>query len=65
MLEATGSGIVALKLELPDHKTRQCKLHNVLLVPELKYNLLSVSKLTDDEKNVSFCENKCFVYKVE
>ena len=56
MLEATGSGIVALTLELPDHKTRKCKLHDVLFVPELKY--LSVSKLTDDEKHVSFCENQ-------
>ena len=32
-LEATGSAIVALTLELPDHKTRKCKLQDVLYVP--------------------------------
>lgn len=41
------------------------QLHNVLYIPELKYNLLSVFKLTDDEKHISFCEYKCFVYKGE
>ena len=65
MLQAIGSGIIALTLELSDHKTRKCKLHDVLYIPELKYNLLRVSKLTDDEKHVSFCKNKCFVYKGE
>ena len=43
-LEATGQGVVALEMKLPDGKTRRCKLHDVLFVPKLSYNLLSVSK---------------------
>ena len=61
-LEAVGSGIVALTLELPDHKTKKCKLHEVLYVPKLTYNLLSVSKMTDAEKHITFSDDECFVY---
>ena len=46
-LEATGQGIVKLMISLPDGKTKECKLNDVLFVPNLSYNLLSVSKAAE------------------
>ncbi len=34
-------------MKLPNGKTRWCKLHDVLYVPDLSHNLLSVSKATE------------------
>ena len=39
ILEATAHGIVSLQMNLSDAKTRRCKLHDVLFVPKLSYNL--------------------------
>ena len=38
-------GVVAFELELEDGKTITGRLHDVLYVPELAYNLLSISKV--------------------
>ena len=43
-LEGTAEGTVKLETLLPDGSTQKCRLKNVLLVPELSYSLLSVSK---------------------
>ena len=59
-LEAIGSGVVALTLDLLDNQMRKCKL--VLYVPKLTYNLLSVSKMTDPGKHIIFSDDKCFIY---
>ena len=58
-LEATGQGIVSLQMKLPDGKTRRCKLHDVLYVPKLSYNLLSVSKAAEAGKTAKFNEAGC------
>ncbi len=60
-LEATGHGIVALQMKLPDAKTKRCKLHDVLYMPKLSYNLLSVSKATEAGKTTRFSEAGCQV----
>ena len=62
MLKATGSGIVALELVLPDGTTKKCRLHDVIYVPELLYNLLSVSKMTEVGKRISFYGPRCQVF---
>ena len=36
-------------------------LYNVLYVPELKYNLLSVSKAAKFSKRIVFNKNKCHI----
>ena len=59
VLNAVGSGIVTVCTNLANGKQQECKLHNVLLVPKLSYNLLSVSKVTEAGKSVSFEETKC------
>jgi len=58
-LEATGQGVVALEMKLPDGKTRRCKLHDVLFVPKLSYNLLSVSKAAETGKMAEFNKAGC------
>lgn len=63
-VEATGRGVVRLKMTLTNGKTKECKLNNVLYVPQLSYNLLSVSKVTRSGKKVKFTENSCCIIDV-
>ena len=58
MVEAKAEGTVMLHV-LTSNKEKVCKLHNVLLVPELKYNLLSVSKASRAGKKVLFDRHGC------
>ena len=58
-LHAIGRGIVLLETKLPSGRTKKCKLQNVLYVPKLSYNLLSVSKITDAGKTTRFGEASC------
>ena len=37
-------------------------MHEVLYVPKLTYNLLSVSKMIDAGKHITFSDDKCFIY---
>ena len=46
-------------------KTRQCQLYNVLYVPKLSYNLLSVSKATEAGKRVEFHSTDCQIVDQE
>ena len=58
-LSAIEAGDVTLELVLRNGKTKCCRLHNVLYVPKLAYNLLSVSKVTKVGKRVKFYSNDC------
>ena len=53
-LSATGTGNVTLKTVLDNGKTKIYQPHDVLHVPKLAYNLLSVSKTTEAGKIVKF-----------
>ena len=57
-VKAEYEGTVELEVEV-NGKMQKCTLKNVLYVPELSYNLLSVSKATDAGKKVLFNENGC------
>ena len=48
-----------VKIKLPNGKIWRCNLCNVLLVPKLAYNLLSVSKAVEAEKMAKFDKNGC------
>ena len=58
-------GNVAIELLLGNGKTRQCHLCNVLCVPKLSYNLLSVSKATEAGKRVEFNSTDCQIVDKE
>jgi len=60
-VEATGKGVVKLELVAKDGETNKCKLHDVLYVPKLSYNLLSVSRVTKAGKAVEFNEAGCVI----
>ena len=58
-LEATTEGTVTLETMLPDGSTKKCRLENVLLVPNLSYSLLSVSKASEAGKTTKFDKFGC------
>ena len=42
---------------------KDLSINNVLLVEDLKYNLISISQLCDNGFKVTFCVNKCSIEK--
>ena len=58
-LQAVGRGNVVLTMKLPQGKTESCTLHDVLLVPDLAYNLLSVTSASKKGKVTTFSEMRC------
>ena len=54
-----------LESKLPSGRTKTCKLHDVLYVPELSYNLLSVSNVTAAGKTTRFGEASCQILDKE
>ena len=63
-LNATGRGTVELMMNLPKGK-RRCKLYDVLFVPGLSYNLLSISKVSKMGKVAKFSESGCQITNSE
>ena len=59
MLHATAVGNVSVKVKIPDQQINECKLNNVLFVPDLAFNLISVSHFTSEGNNFMFCDNNC------
>jgi hypothetical protein len=59
---ATGWGVVKTEIESPNgQKGKSCVLQDVLYVPSLSYNLVSVSKATKSGKTVKFNEDGCHI----
>ena len=57
-LEAIGTGAVEVELKLPGEESKVGRLSNVLYVPTLAYNLLSVAKVTEAGKTIKFGERR-------
>ena len=60
-VRATGKGNVILDMYLPNGKIERCKLADVLLVKDLSYNLLSISKAAATGKKFEFEQSFCKV----
>ncbi len=60
-LAAMASGVVELQLVSPDGVIKTYQLHDVLYVPDLCYNLMSVSKLTETARKVQFLDTRCLI----
>ena len=58
-LQATGQGKVVLMMNLPQGNSESCTLHDVLLVPGLAYNLLSMTAASRRRKVTTFTEVGC------
>ena len=58
-IETAKQGTVRLKLKQVDVSYKAGTLQNVLDVPELSYNLLSISKVVELGKTVHFTESTC------
>ena len=58
-LQGVGRGNIVLTMNLSHGKTESCTLHNVLLVPDLAYSLLSVPAASNKGKVTSFSEMRC------
>ena len=57
-LEAIGTGVVEVKQKVPDEESKVGRLNKVLYVPTLAYNLLSVAKVTEAGKVITFGETQ-------
>ena len=57
VLEATAEGTVTIEMLLPDGGTKRCKLQDVLYVPNLSHNLVSVSKASEARKSLQSSTN--------
>ena len=62
---ATAIGTVNLNAKLSKNRVKMCRLINVLYVPKLAYNLLSVPQLTKEGKKTTFSEEKCDIFSNE
>ena len=60
-LKAIGRGNVIVKSRVDNGMTHRCKLHDVLLVPDLAYNLISVAAITKAGKRTEFSEASCHI----
>jgi hypothetical protein len=58
-LKGVGRGTVTLEIDVPQGKMQKCKLRDVLCVPNLSYNLLSVSKAADAVEKAVFTKTGC------
>ena len=64
-LKASGKGTVLLQMSLHDGTMRKCSLNDVLYVPSLSYNLLSVSKAAEAGKTTRFNKTSCEILTSE
>ena len=62
-VKATAIGNISLQLCLPDGSTKYCNLKNVLFVPNLAHNLLSVSQTSKVGNVVQFEDSTCRIFK--
>ena len=58
---AIGRGKLVLDIVLPNGQLKSCKLHDVLYVPKLAYNLISVTRALQTGKRVKFTKHACYV----
>ena len=60
-LNAVAQRTVKLRMKVGYRKFQNCKLQDVLYVPALTYNLVSVSKVTDRGNTMKFSETNCVI----
>ena len=61
VVRAAGKGTVLLDVAVGHNQIQKCKLNDVLFIPELAYNLLSVSKIAKLGKTMKFVSSECVI----
>ena len=61
IIMATAQGDISLRMKYGSNKSCKRTLYNVLYVPELSYNLVSVSKAVEKENTVKFSDFGCTI----
>ena len=59
VIKSAGCGTVKVKLTQRDGSYRDCTLHDVLYVPDLSFNLLSIAKAAEYGKVLTFDDSSC------
>ena len=65
VLKIIGQGTVRLLMKLPGGKVQRCMLNDVLHIPDLSYNLESVSKASEKGKVTEFDGVDCRIRNAE
>ena len=60
-LTAVAQGTVKVLMKYGRQGSRKCILHDVLYIPELSYNLLSVSKAVERGNSIKFGKSNCII----
>ena len=60
-LTAVAQGTVKVLMKYGHQGSRKCILHDVLYIPELSYNLLSVSKAVERGNSIKFGKSSCII----
>jgi len=58
-LTVEGKGKVNISFKLKNNNVQKLQLNDVLYIPEISYNLLSISKSTEKGIKTNFAENEC------
>ena len=58
-LNVSGKGDILLNLDSGKGNVTKCRLKDVLYVPKLSHNLLSVPKISEKGKSIIFSRNSC------
>ena len=62
VLKGIGTGCINIKTSLPGNKMKQICLNDVLHVPELSFNLISVAKASANGRRVTFADDTCKIF---
>ena len=62
VVKAVGRGVVLMRISTDDVETNKCRLQDVLYVPKLSFNLLSVVASTKARMLLQFTEGGCEIF---
>ena len=62
VLKGVGTGCINIKTSLPNNEIKNICLQDVLHVPELSFNLISVSKASANGRRVIFTDDACRIF---
>lgn len=65
IVHSSAKGTVFLNMLLPDNRVQPAYIREVLYVPNLSYNLLSISKTTSFGNYSSFTDSQCKIYDLQ